>query len=231
MAGRPAAGAAGFGPDRKTSAMSTDDVTDRVARLERQLQDAAARLSALEHAAGAPGSGRALPSLPMSGPGDALGGVPGGVPNAVPESEETAFEYSGRGRFGKHQMVVHRRAGLAEVMGTEPDQLAKVFAALASPARIVLLRSLLDGPLTSQELRARLADPSVGQLYHHLNQLLAAGLVVQPGRSRYALPQGNEIALCVELLTAGHLIEGGQAPWSGAGPEAAENGTAPDVES
>lgn len=60
----------------------------------------------------------------------------------------------------------------------EPEPVARVFAALASPARIVLLRALLDGPRTSQQLRTELDDPSVGQLYHQLRELLAAGLII-----------------------------------------------------
>jgi hypothetical protein len=213
--------------------MSTDDMTDRVARLEQQMQDATARLAALEHASGAAQPRRGAGPVRMPGPGSRLGD--GDDTDAGTDPDERAFEYSGRGRFGKHKMMIARRAKLPDVLDVEPDQLAKAFAALASPARVVLVRALLDGPLTSQELRARLDDPSVGQLYHHLNQLLAAGLVVQPGRSLYALPRGNEIALCVVLLAAGHLLEGGHVPWSGEHSadenSAHENGEAAEPES
>lgn len=210
--------------------MSTDDMTNRVARLEQQMQDAAARLAALEHASGAAQPRRGAGPVRMPGPGARLGGGDETDADADTDTDERTFEYSGRGRFGKHKMMIARRAKLPDVLDVEPDQLARVFAALASPARVVLVRALLDGPLTSQELRARLDDPSVGQLYHHLNQLLAAGLVVQPGRSLYALPRGNEIALCVGLLAAGHLLEGGHVPWSGEN-SAGENDEAAEPES
>ncbi|HEY3873766.1 MAG TPA: winged helix-turn-helix domain-containing protein [Actinocrinis sp.] len=205
--------------------MSTDGMTDRIARLEQQMQDAAARLSALEQASEAAQPRRGAGPVRMPGPG-------GGFDEGGVDPDERVFEYSGQGTFGRHKMMIARRAKLPDVLDVEPDQLARVFAALASPARVVLVRALLDGPLTSQELRARLDDPSVGQLYHHLNQLLAAGLVVQPGRSLYALPRGNEIALCIGLLAAGHLIEGGHVPRSGADEHTAGgNGEAAEPES
>jgi DNA-binding HxlR family transcriptional regulator len=102
-------------------------------------------------------------------------------------------------------MGIRQQAMLSQVFSAEPEAVTRVFAALASPARIVLLRSLVDGPRTSQQLRAVLDAPSVGQLYHHLRELLAAGLVVQPSRSIYEIPPGKVIAVCVAVSAATHL--------------------------
>jgi DNA-binding transcriptional ArsR family regulator len=122
------------------------------------------------------------------------------------------LSYSGRGRFGPHFLGIQQRARLSDVLDADPDMAAKVFAALASPARIVLLRALLNGPRTSQQLRAELDDASVGQLYHHLRELLAAGLVTQPARSQYALPRGSQVALCIQITAASHLAAGTPRP-------------------
>lgn len=52
---------------------------------------------------------------------------------------------------------------------------------------------------------------SPGQLYHHLKELLAAGLIVQQGRSGYAIAPRSVIALCMALMAALDLL----APLSG----------------
>ena len=96
---------------------------------------------------------------------------------------------------------------MSDVLDADPDLVAKVFAALASPARITVLRALLGGPRTSQQLRAELDDASVGQLYHHLRELLAVGLITQPARSQYAIPRGSgPIALCIQIIAASRLV-------------------------
>jgi hypothetical protein len=65
----------------------------------------------------------------------------------------------------------------------------------------------LGGPRTSQQLRAELDDASVGQLYHHLRELLAVGLITQPARSQYAIPKGSgSIALCIQIIAASRLV-------------------------
>jgi hypothetical protein len=46
---------------------------------------------------------------------------------------------------------------------------------------------------------------STGQLYHHLKELLAVGLVTQPARSLYELRPRTVIAVCVALLIAADL--------------------------
>jgi hypothetical protein len=130
---------------------------------------------------------------------------PAGFPDMT--GDEAVFSYSGQGPFGPDGRVLatHKRARLSDVMNADADSVARVFTALGSPARITLLRALLNGPRSSQELRRELDDPSAGQLYHHLRELLAAGLVVQPARSVYAIPRGNQVDLCVQIAVAANL--------------------------
>jgi hypothetical protein len=202
-----------------------EQVTDRLAALEQ----AAARAPAPEPPP------PASPPQPAPGLASAAGGRtlgpgaatvpqlsafagPGGVPGlgAFPDpgalldpggEQQAAFSYSGQGPFGPggRVLVAHKRARLSDVMNADADSVARVFTALASPARITLLRALLNGPQNSQQLRRELDDPSAGQLYHHLRELLAAGLVVQPARSVYAIPHGNQVDLCLQIAVAANL--------------------------
>ncbi|MBV9450297.1 MAG: helix-turn-helix transcriptional regulator [Streptosporangiaceae bacterium] len=178
----------------------SDESSERLTRLEQQMEQVSGRLTALEQAAG-----RRAPNPPAPGPrADVM--EPGGPEWA--ETGETTFSYSGQGQFGADRVVIRQRARLSQVLEADPDQVAKVFAALGSPARITVLRALLDGPRTSQQLRAELDDASVGQLYHHLRELMAVGLIVQPGRSQYAIMRGSHVPLCIEIIAAAQLSSG-----------------------
>jgi hypothetical protein len=190
---------------------------DRMERLERQLTDLGERLAALERIpAGAP-TGPPRPEMPTASPRPEMPTPPPRFRSAAAEGprsaddDESEFAYSGRARFGGQMLFIQQQGRLADVMSANPERVARVFAALASPARIVLVRALLEGPRTSQELRQELDDPSVGQLYHHLKELLAAGLVVQPGRSVYALPRGSQISLCLQIIAAAGMLPTGLA--------------------
>lgn len=178
--------------------MSDSVDASRIAELERQMTEVTRRLASLEHAAPQrlpaqlPGGYAADPGLPGDGqdePGD-----------------EATVAFSGAGQFGSHRVRIVQRATLSQVLAADPESVTPVFAGLASPARLILLRALVAGSRTSQELREVLDDPSVGQLYHHLRELLAAGLVIQPSRSVYAIPPGKEVAVCVAISAAAYLM-------------------------
>ncbi len=175
-------------------ATGNNDGSARIAELEQQIREVADRVTALEQGAGGP-------------PGGQLRAQPGRTPAGLSgDGDEATVGYWGNGRFGPRQMAIRQQATLSQVFAAEPEAATRVFAALASPARIVLLRSLIGGPRTSQQLREVLDAPSVGQLYHHLRELLAAGLVVQPSRSVYEIPPGKVIAVCVAVSAAGQLM-------------------------
>jgi DNA-binding transcriptional ArsR family regulator len=195
---------------------ASDDDPGRLARLERLLEQVSSRLTALEQGEpAAPPPGRPA-ALTGSGPGEA--GLPAG-----PGGETAELTYAGRGWFGPNRVRIRVRAGLSDVLQADAEPIAKIFAALASPARVTLLRALLNGPRTSQQLRGDLDDASVGQLYHHLKELLAAGLVIQPGRSLYAVPRGSEVAICVQILAAAQLMPVGR-PYPVAEPALLDDG-------
>ncbi len=67
------------------------------------------------------------------------------------------------------------------------DGSVRVLAALASMPRLALYRAVLERPATSGELMKAASLNTTGQLYHHLREMIGAGLIVQEGRDRYAL--------------------------------------------
>jgi DNA-binding transcriptional ArsR family regulator len=76
---------------------------------------------------------------------------------------------------------------------------APICQALASEARLSLLRELVKGPKTTAELVAAGVDR--GQLYHHLRDLFLEGLVTQPERGRYEVTRHGRLV----FLVVGHL--------------------------
>lgn len=80
--------------------------------------------------------------------------------------------------------------GAASALGDEPKvdakRVAGVCGALASEARLAILRELAAGRRGTGELLAATGIDR-GQLYHHLRDLFVQGLVEQPERGRYRL--------------------------------------------
>jgi len=125
-----------------------------------------------------------------------------------------AVVYAGVSRFGDRESLWIKEHGVPELLDLDPRGLARVLAALAHPARLTLARALVQAPRTSQELQEVIGTASAGQLYHHLKDLVAAGVVNQAVRSRYEIAPEHTIPLLALLAAAGDLLHG----------EAAEDG-------
>jgi DNA-binding transcriptional ArsR family regulator len=78
---------------------------------------------------------------------------------------------------------------------------ASALSALGHPVRLELIRRLLAGAHTTQELSEIPDLGTSGQLYHHLRELQAAGLVVQRRRNDYAVPT-DRVVPCLVLVAA-----------------------------
>ena len=79
------------------------------------------------------------------------------------------------------------------------------FAALGHAARMVVLRKLLAGPATYRALQ-RATRMKAGPLYHHINQLRLAGLLLPKQRDLYELTRGGRnvlLAAAVIVAVAG----------------------------
>ena len=110
--------------------------------------------------------------------------------------------YAGAGPWTGGTVAWQIGRGWADIRETGADAIASLFGALANPHRIRILRALVTGPLSTGELGQRLDQPSSGQLFHHLKELLAAGVIHQPERGTYAIRREDAIPLLAALSSA-----------------------------
>ena len=79
---------------------------------------------------------------------------------------------------------------------------AASIASLGNPVRLALLHAVIAGATTVAELSAGEGMGTTGQLYHHLNQLVAQGWLAQAGRGHYSIPAERVVPLLVILSAA-----------------------------
>ncbi|MBN2176058.1 MAG: winged helix-turn-helix transcriptional regulator [Demequinaceae bacterium] len=95
-------------------------------------------------------------------------------------------------------------AGEGEFAG---DGIAAALNALASGPRLRIVAELVHGAVATGNLAERLGQSgasqgSTGQLFHHLKELLAAGIVHQPQRGVYAIRPAHVVPLLTVLSAA-----------------------------
>lgn len=158
--------------------------------IETRLNLLEARLATLEHAS-------RIPSKPPQGPFWALdylrqAGEPGGEVVFAGQAEVASGTWGWQWGLRVAPLLKAPWAAVAESL-----------AALAHPLRLELLRAVLNGKSSSQELQ-HLADVgTTGQLYHHLKELQSAGWLKVGKRGSYAIPPERVIPLLVILSAAG----------------------------
>ena len=118
-----------------------------------------------------------------------------------------AVAYAGVVRFGTMEYDLDVERPVPGLMAAEEEPLTRTLAALASPPRLRLIRALLRGPRSTQELQEALGNVSTGQFYHHLKELLSARIVVQKGRSLYAIGAQHIVPLLAMLAVAQDLTD------------------------
>jgi DNA-binding transcriptional ArsR family regulator len=124
-------------------------------------------------------------------------------PPAEPGAASGTVAYGGVAHLGGDGLAWQMVHPVPKLLTLDEGNLARQLTALASPVRLRILRELAAGPLQTHELQARLDEPTAGQLYHHLRELLATGLVTQPRRSVYELPPRAVIPL-LTLVACAH---------------------------
>jgi DNA-binding transcriptional ArsR family regulator len=110
--------------------------------------------------------------------------------------------YAGAGPWADGTVAWQIGRGWADIGEAGEDAIASLFGALANPHRIRILRELVTGPVSTSELAERLDQPSSGQLFHHLKELLAAGVIYQPERGTYAIRREDVIPVLAALSCA-----------------------------
>jgi DNA-binding transcriptional ArsR family regulator len=126
------------------------------------------------------------------------------VPLSMPgEGQDDVVGYTGRGTVAAGPIEWRMaRSWETTLDATEHDDLAAVFAALGNPVRLRVVAALAKADLTTAALAELLGQPSTGQLFHHLKELLAAGMVHQPHRGTYALHFAHVIPLLTIICAA-----------------------------
>ncbi len=195
----------------------TDRDPDRLKEIRRALADLSRRVEALEAGArSGPGPGRAGAVARESEADDVDFGLLERLrsrsgPRYADDVGTVAIAYAGWARLGDRRHLWMKEHGLGELRAAEPERVAAALAALSHPVRLRLAWSLVERPRASHELLELLESPSPGQLYHHLGEMQAAGLVNQPARGRYEVAPHKVVPLLTILAATLTLIEDRQA--------------------
>ena len=177
------------------------DPQDRLTALEEQVAVLRDRLTALEEQmTSAVSTGASTTSF------QARGFV------SPPDSEASTSQagtiqgtlsYAGAIQLTGRPFQFQQRLPVQTLFEAAPEQLAQIFAALSSPHRVIILRTLCERACTAQQLQEVLEMGSAGQLYHHLKELVAAGLITQRERSSaYTIEPAKVIPICTALMVA-----------------------------
>ena len=106
------------------------------------------------------------------------------------EMRAGAGDASGRGAAGRVSKTV--------------ASVARAFGALGHVQRTKILAKLLEGPATYRAVQ-RVTKLKAGPLYHHINQLRLAGLILPKQRDLYELTRGGR-NLILAAMVIGPLI-------------------------
>jgi len=82
---------------------------------------------------------------------------------------------------------------------------SSALAALGHPVRLRLLQAIATGTVAVADLAALEGVGTTGQVYHHVNQLIAAGWVQSTARGHYGIPAERIVPLLVVVLAAGGI--------------------------
>jgi ArsR family transcriptional regulator len=177
------------------------DLPDRLAALEEQVAVLWTRLAAVE---------KRISSAPSAGSSEALFQTRTPALTRDQESQKTqpgmiqgTLNYAGSIQLAERPFRFQQTLAVQSLFEAPAELLATIFAALSSPHRVIILRTLCERPCTAQQLQEVLGMGSAGQLYHHLKELMAAGLITQRERSSaYTIEPAKVIPICAALMVA-----------------------------
>lgn len=99
----------------------------------------------------------------------------------------------------------HRKGGpVTSRIKNVSVRIATALSAVAHPVRIKILMKLLEGPMIYRSLQ-KLTKLKAGPLYHHINQLRLAGLILPKQRDLYELTRGGR-NLSMIIMTLGSAV-------------------------
>ncbi len=134
------------------------------------------------------------------------------APEYRSEHAEGAVTYAGAYRSPNGDFIWQSERPAPLLLHAPVEELSAVLAALGQSARLKIVQHLLEhGPSERGTLQELIGTASSGQLYHHLNALLDAGVIVLLRRGVYSVRAENLIKLLALLSAAYDLTETAQA--------------------
>jgi DNA-binding transcriptional ArsR family regulator len=174
------------------------DPQDRLHALEEQMAAFQTRLTALEDLVSSQRQEGAASAFPLA---EATSDHELHPPQTG--TVQGTLRYAGSIQIGERPFRFQQTLTVASIFEAEPSLMASIFAALSSPHRVIILRTLCERACTAQQLQEVLGMGSSGQLYHHLKELMAAGLIAQRERSSaYTIDPAKVIPICAALMVA-----------------------------
>jgi DNA-binding transcriptional ArsR family regulator len=116
--------------------------------------------------------------------------------------EQGTVVYSGAGPWTDRAVMWQMERPWDDVLAHDAAATAQILAALANPLRVRVVAALFGGRMSTAELTAQVDAGTSGQLFHHVKELLAAGLVHQPQRGVYELRPQHVLPLLAVLSAA-----------------------------
>lgn len=114
--------------------------------------------------------------------------------------------YAGRATTpGGGDLIWQAEHPLPGVLEETWENAAGVLAALGNPVRLEIVRRLLLGGVTVQQLQEMPELGTSGQLYHHLRELQAAGLVTQRRRGHYGVAPDKVVPSLIIIAAAASM--------------------------
>jgi DNA-binding transcriptional ArsR family regulator len=114
--------------------------------------------------------------------------------------------YAGRATTpGGGDLIWQAEHPLPGVLTEGWENAAGLLAALGNPVRLEIVRRLLLGGETAQELQEIPELGTSGQLYHHLRDLQSAGLVIQRRRGHYGVAADKVVPALIIIAAAASM--------------------------
>ncbi|MBD3688972.1 winged helix-turn-helix transcriptional regulator [Nanchangia anserum] len=95
-------------------------------------------------------------------------------------------------------------ADVDDLLESDWSQAAECLSALAHPVRLRILQAVIRGRSTAKELAELDGVGSVGQVYHHLRALTAAGWLTTKAGGAHQIPAPRRVPLLVAILAGEH---------------------------
>lgn len=128
------------------------------------------------------------------------------VQNQAQESGGGVVAYAGTGPWDALTVAWQVGRSWDDILAATGRATASLLSALANPTRIRIVGAILRGSRTTADLIDVLDQPSSGQLFHHLKDLIAAGVIHQPVRGVYAVRPSHVVALLTIMCAAIDLV-------------------------